>query len=137
MTPNGYVEGFRSLAVDQGPMSFIGYPSNLQALGEADSLPTVQRLAWFNHGFQQARVVDGELVLSDLRMGNEPQYFFRFAVAGKSADGWQPIPPRQLASPVDAAAIWRAVWRRMWHQPEMNQAAADSPVDTPATSASK
>src|SRR5690606_22582055 len=32
MTPGGYVEGFRSLAADHGPMTFAGHASNVQAL---------------------------------------------------------------------------------------------------------
>src|SRR5690606_15668561 len=36
--------------------------------------PAVERLAWFNRGFMRAREVGGELVLSDLRMGHEPDY---------------------------------------------------------------
>ena len=81
MTPSGYVEGFRSLAADRGPMVFRGYASNVQALREAGGVPAVRRLTWFNHGFEQARVIDGTLVLGDLRMGVEPDYFFRFAPA--------------------------------------------------------
>src|SRR5690606_4034705 len=117
MTPGGYVEGFRSLAADRGPMTFAGHASNVQALREAGALPTVERLEWFTHGFVQARVVEGELVLSDLRMGSEPDYFFRFAVAEQAEGGWRPIPPRQLHAPRDAGAMWRATWSRIWNDP--------------------
>ena len=118
MTPNGYVEGFRSLPADSGPMVFRGYPSNVQALAEARNIPVVRKLAWFNHGFMQARVVDGELVLGDLRMGNEPDYFFRYAVARKVDDGWQAIaPPRKLDTSRDFGAIWHSTWERIWKQP--------------------
>src|SRR3546814_3491957 len=51
MTPDGYVEGFRSLAADEGPMVFQGHRSNTQALAEAQDIPAARRLAWFNHGF--------------------------------------------------------------------------------------
>lgn len=136
MTPEGYVEGFRSLPVDRGAMTFRGYPSNPQALGEARSIAAVQRLAWFNHGFQQARVVDRELVLSDLRMGSEPEYFFRFVVAARRADGWKAVPVRQLATRTDSSAIWRATWHRMWNPPPA-QATSGNSVAAPATSASK
>jgi inner membrane protein len=117
MTPNGYVEGFRSLAADRGPMAFRGYPSNTQALAEAAHVPAVQRLVWFNHGFMRAQVVDGELQLSDLRMGNEPNYFFRFAVA-RQGSPWHAIAPRQLSSTRDAGALWRTTWARIWNAPE-------------------
>ena len=119
MTPGGYVEGFRSLPADNGPMVFRGYPSNVQALAEARDIPAVRKLAWFNHGFMQARVVDGELVLSDLRMGSEPDYFFRYAVARarSTAAGRR---SRRRASSMRSAnfgPMWRATWHRIWREP--------------------
>lgn len=130
MTPQGYVEGDRSLVADDGPMRFRGQPSNVQALREAGDVPAVRRLAWFNHGFQKAQVVDGELVLSDLRMGAEPDYFFRFAVA-RHGSGWEAIPPRQIAATRDAGTLWRNTWWRIWHAPV--QALPDAGTDASAS----
>jgi len=117
MTDDGYVEGFRSLAADRGPMRFTAYPSDVAALRENAGLPAVQRLAWFNHGFMGAAVVDGTLQLSDLRMGNEPDYFFRFNVAQRASDGWRSIPPAQPPMARDLAGTWNATWARIWHEP--------------------
>ena len=137
MTPSGFVEGERSLVADEGPMVFRGHPSNVQALRQAAAIPAVQRLSWFNHGFQKAQVRDGQLVLSDLRMGAEPDYTFNFAVAEPDGDGWRAIPTRQLRWPWEARRQLGAMWQRIWHQPRVAQAAAGSPGATPATSASK
>jgi len=117
MTDEGYVEGFRSLAVDRGPMRFTAYPSDVAALRENAGVPAVQRLAWFNHGFIGAAVVDGTLQLSDLRMGNEPDYFFRFDVAQRAGDGWRSVPPVQAPMARDLSATWNATWARIWHEP--------------------
>jgi inner membrane protein len=123
MTPGGYVEGFRSLPADKGPMVFHGYPSNTQALAEARDIAAVRELAWFNHGFMRTRVVDGELVLSDLRMGNEPSYFFSYAVARREGDAWQAItPPRKLDPGRDFGPMRRATWHRIWHEPRADAA---------------
>lgn len=116
MTPSGYVEGFRSLAADSGPMVFRGYPSDTQALAQARGVPAVRRLTWFDHGFQRAQVIDGELVLTDLRMGAEPDYFFHFAVARHGSE-WQAIAPRQLPAAIDPARLWRETWLRIWNEP--------------------
>lgn len=137
MTPGGFVEGERSLVADDGPMVFRGHASNVQALRQVAAIPAVQRLTWFNHGFQKAQVRDGQLVLSDLRMGAEPDYTFNFAVAEPDGDGWRAIPTRQLRWPWEARRQLDAMWHRIWHQPANVQAAAGSPVATPATSASK
>lgn len=138
MTPSGYVIGERSLIADRGAMHFDGFPSQVQALAETEDLPAVQRLQWFNRGFMRAQVVDGELVLSDLRMGIEPEYNFNFAVARQGAQGrWQPIEPRQLQAAYRApvargqlrAALAR-MWWRIWHEPV---ASYGDPVDLGAT----
>jgi inner membrane protein len=117
MTPNGYLEGERSLVADHGPMRFRRYDSDVAALDAARGLPDVARLLWFNHHFAKAEVRDGRLVLSDLRMGVEPDYSFRFVVAGHGAAGWQAIPPQQLQWPWQARRRWPQVWARIWHAP--------------------
>ena len=89
MTPDGYVIGDRSLVADRGAMRFKGYRSNVQALAEAEDIAAVQELAWFNHGFMRAQVVGDELVLSDLRMGLEPDYNFNFVVAAREGERWR------------------------------------------------
>jgi inner membrane protein len=125
MTPNGYVIGDRSLVADRGEMRFQGHASNVQALAEARGVPTVQRLLWFNRGFMRAQVMDGELILSDLRMGLEPDYSFSFAVAGNESGGWREIPPRQLRTAYRAPVAdgqmknaLAAMWRRIWREPD-------------------
>ncbi|MEG2804186.1 metal-dependent hydrolase [Stenotrophomonas sp.] len=124
MTPSGYVIGERSLVADRGPMTFQGYPSNVQALRQAATVPAVQRLTWFNRGFMRARVVDGQLQLSDLRMGLEPDYTFTFAVARAESQGWAAMPPQQLRPAYEGeqgrALVKRrfaAMWQRIWHAP--------------------
>lgn len=126
MTPQGYVIGDRSLAADRGTMWFQGYASNVQALAEARDIPAVRELAWFNHGFMRAREVEGELVLSDLRMGLEPDYNFSFVVARREGRQWRSIPPRQVQAayraPVALGKLKEALlalWRRIWHSPEI------------------
>lgn len=125
MTPDGYVIADHSLVADRGPMSFKGYRSNVQALAETQGIEAVRRLGWFNHGFMRARVTDGTLVLSDLRMGLEPDYSFNFSVARRAADGeWQAIPPVQQQTAYRAPAaegrleeVLQALWHRIWAQP--------------------
>ena len=109
---------------DAGPIHFDFHPSDHQALQANAQLPAVQRLAWFNGGFMRARVVDDHLVLSDLRMGMEPDYSFNFAVAEQVDGQWQAIEPEQIradfARPerrAEAGARLAAMWRRIWQAP--------------------
>ncbi|GGA67739.1 membrane protein [Arenimonas soli] len=150
MTPDGFLEGERSLVADDGPMLFRAYASDTQALAETKSLPVVRRLLWFNHGFMKAEVRDQRLVLSDLRMGAEPDYSFRFVVAERDGGGWRAYGPEQAQWPWEARRRLSAMWERIWTRPpgELQaiaagtrvvpvQAAAANSGDTPATSASK
>jgi inner membrane protein len=135
MTPSGFVEGERSLVADHGPMRVPWL--SLQRAGAAPGGrdPAVQELGWFNHGFQKAQVRDGQLVLSDLRMGAEPDYSFNFAVAEPDGDGWRAIPPQQLRWPWEASRRLGDMWQRIWQQPAAQAAASSG--ETPAASASK
>lgn len=124
MTPNGYVIGDRSLVADTGPMRFTEYPSETQALAAARGIEAVDRLAWFNRGFMRAQVVDDTLVLSDLRLGQEPDYIFSFEVAQREGETWRAVPPRQLNStyrvPTPDGGVGKALadlWRRIWQMP--------------------
>jgi inner membrane protein len=117
MTPDGYVEGERSLVADRGPMRFRAHASDVDAMRAVADVPAVQRLRWFNQGFMKARVVDGRVMVSDLRMGLEPDYIFNFAVAERDGDRWRAIPPQQLQWPWNAAGRLRGVWARIWVEP--------------------
>lgn len=118
MTPDGYVEGERSLVADRGPMRFRVYRSETSSLDAVRGFQTVARLLWFNHHFAKAEVRDGQLVLSDLRMGAEPDYSFRFAVAARNGDVWREIPVEQLQWPWQARRRLGAMWHRIWQQPQ-------------------
>lgn len=135
MTPDGYLEGERSVLVDRGPMRFHAYAVDRDARDAAERIPAAARLLWFNHHFAKVEADEGKLLLTDLRMGAEPDYTFRFVVAErataavntaqgpKPATYWRAVPPEQLSWPWDAAGRLREVWGRIWKEP----AAGDAP----------
>lgn len=120
MTPEGFVEGERSLVADRGPMRFRRYPTDTAALVAVRRWPVVQELAWFNRGFMKAEARDGRLVLSDLRMGSEPDYTFRFIVARRAGGVWIPVPVVQPAWPWEARERLRHMWARIWTAPPVD-----------------
>jgi inner membrane protein len=117
MTPDGFVEGERSLVADRGPIHFTHFPSDTRALDAVRDEPQVARLLWFNHHFAKAHVRDGKLVLTDLRMGSEPDYSFRFAVAKWDGEDWRAIPVQQMKWPWEASRRLGTMWTRIWHAP--------------------
>lgn len=116
MTPDGYLEGFRSLPTDGKPMQFERHASDAQALQAVSGSAAVQRLLWFSSGFMKAQERDGMLVMSDLRMGLEPDYTFRYVVA-RHGSAWQPVAPTAADSPRNARRQLAFVWQRLWREP--------------------
>lgn len=114
MTDAGYLEGFDSLVVDEGRMTFASYPSDTAALEAAAHIPAVRRLRWFAGDFVRAEVVAGELQLADLRMGQEPVYVFTHVVARRGNPRWHAVETELL--PVDfrdrsLGEVWDRIWR--------------------------
>ena len=72
----------------------------------------VARLRWFARDFLRVTVDDGRLVLSDLRMGQEPEYVFTHVVAEIGNPHWKAIPPEQI--PLDfAQRALDETWQRI------------------------
>ena len=122
MTPDGFLEGERSLVADRGPMIFRRHASDRAALEAVAGYPSVRRLDWFTHGFLKAERRDGRLVLSDLRMGLEPDYVFRYAVAESDGQGgWREIAVQQLDWPSQDRFRLAGIWRRIWKEPNPDE----------------
>ncbi|HUH61074.1 MAG TPA: metal-dependent hydrolase [Candidimonas sp.] len=119
MTPEGYAIGYRSLIADRKPMRFTHYPSDTAALASARrTVPALQRLLWFNQGFMKATVDErGMLVVSDLRMGQEPDYVFQFTVAKRVGGEWRPVAPQRVVALLDVIETLPKLWERIWHEP--------------------
>jgi inner membrane protein len=90
-TPEGYLEGFDSLLLDEPTIDFRSYDSDVRALAEASDVWAVARLRWFARDFVKAEVRDGRLLVSDLRMGHEPSYVFTHVAAERGNPHWQAI----------------------------------------------
>jgi inner membrane protein len=108
-----YFETYSSIFDGDAPLVVDHYPRNLDLLAGLEDHPPVAKLRWFTRGWYSAIQVVDEIVLSDLRMGSEPNYVFSFTVA-KAADSG-PIPMRDVQR--DAEIDWsqiRWVWRRIW-----------------------
>ncbi|MFN7293782.1 MAG: metal-dependent hydrolase, partial [Lysobacteraceae bacterium] len=114
VTPEGYLEGERSLVADRGPIDFVEHRFDRRLLEEAGGLWAVQRLLWFSHGFQRADVVDGELRLADLRMGQHPTFFFTHVVGRREGGAWVPADNRQIEQPRVREGQLAGLWRRVW-----------------------
>lgn len=117
MTPDGHVEGYHSLVADRSPIRFRALAGDPAALASVADLPAVRELRWFNRGFMKAEPLDDRLILSDLRMGADPDYVFRFAVAEQDPSGaWRAIRPESVSRPPTSDRV-AGVWTRIWREP--------------------
>lgn len=71
------------------------------------------RLRWFSRDILKAAIENDMLVLSDLRMGYEPQYVFNHVVAERSNPHWTSIPTRLLPMTISDRALVET-WHRIW-----------------------
>jgi inner membrane protein len=113
LTENGYMEGFDSLLGANDGIDFSAYDSDRQALVAAHDVWAVARLRWFSRDFVKASVVDDRLLITDLRMGQEPIYVFTHVVAVRGNPHWEPVPTELLSPAIDERILLDA-WKRMW-----------------------
>jgi len=117
MTPDYYYEGFRSLFDASQPIIWRQYPRCGHLAQAYVANPGVDAIANFSHGFYSLGQQDGHLYVTDLRMGQEPYYFFRFdlgrATSAATRQGWD-IVPRPAGQRPNVATALPWLWTRMW-----------------------
>ena len=113
ITDDGYLEGFDSLLIDEGTMQFTAYPSDKDAIDDAGNIWAVNRLRWFARNFVKAHIDKDRLVISDLRMGQEPIYVFSHVVAARGNPHWKEIPAQLLPVSFGDRALAQT-WDRIW-----------------------
>jgi len=74
-------------------------------------------MAAFSKGFFKLQDDGGRLLLSDLRMGQEPAYLFTFAVAERRSAPIALDKPEQVGRRPDIERGLPWLWRRMWGEP--------------------
>jgi inner membrane protein len=96
MDEHGYYEGYYSLLDGDGDVEFVHYPSDEHLLDGIRDHPPVQQLQWFSKDFYTVDRVGDAVVMSDLRMGVESSYVFRFQVGRISNPHAVPVTPARL-----------------------------------------
>lgn len=113
LNEKGYLEGNYSLVADNGNLRLVQHLFDRDLMAESEHLWAAQRLRWFARDFVSVRVIDDELVYTDLRMGQSPVYVFNHAVASRLKSRWSPIPGVQLPVSLEArqlGGVWSGIW---------------------------
>jgi inner membrane protein len=95
---DGHEEGFYSLFDGGRPIRFVHVPTDRPLEREVADTWAVQRMAWFTHGFYKVDGRGGQAFITDLRMGQEPHYTFRFLVAQREGGQWAATRPTLVGS---------------------------------------
>jgi inner membrane protein len=112
MTPQGYLEGFQSVLDRRHDMTFDLFPRGDRLYDTLRGNWHVDRIAWFSHGFFKMSERDGQAVITDLRMGQEPYYSFNFIVAQRQSPTFAFVPPRVYREQHDLRTGLAWIWRR-------------------------
>jgi len=113
MNQDGYHEGFYSLLDGDRSLRVTRYPSRPELLRGLERHWPVQRLQWFTKGFYAVSLSGDGIVMTDLRMGLEPQYIFNFKVGVLANPHSRPVTPQQFGTLKDLGRLaW--VWKRIW-----------------------
>lgn len=87
LAENSYLEGFHSFKDSDNSISFSRYPVNDNLQLELKDHWPVQRLKWFTNGYYAMSEQDHVIYMTDLRMGIEASYVFKFRVASRDSGG--------------------------------------------------
>lgn len=113
MDGDGYSEGFYSLLDESPSIRFRRYGSQPDLLGEIQDSWAVRRLQWFTKGFYAVNRREGEVSITDLRMGQEPFYVFSFKVGELRQGAVRAVANRRNGTrpPIEKLpALWRRIW---------------------------
>ncbi len=108
-----YYEGYYSVFDDYSSISFEQHSRQLELIEPLREIWPVQRLRWFTNNFYAAALSGNDIVITDLRMGTEPEYVFRFKVGEMGNPHAHPAPVERLPGIRNYERLsW--VWERIW-----------------------
>jgi inner membrane protein len=108
-----YYEGFYSVLDDDVSIRFEQHPRKLELIEPLSTSWPVQRLQWFTKNLYAASMLDSDIVITDLRMGTEPEYVFRFKVGVMGNPHPHAAAVEQLPGIRNYERL-RWVWHRIW-----------------------
>ncbi|MXP59036.1 metal-dependent hydrolase [Pantoea sp. Taur] len=111
MTPDRYGEAYWSLLSPDRALEIHWHPRNPHLFDAFKGDWYAERVAWFSHGFYAMRQQGEETLISDLRMGEAPNYTFTFNLG--SAHVPEPAPEREPSVRPSLAQAWHKLRERL------------------------
>lgn len=112
-----YLEGFRSLLDEGERMQFDRFDRGTALAAELQGIDGVRRITAFSKGLWRLRQEGAQVLVTDLRMGQEPAYIFNFVVAERRSAPVAVEPAVQVGARIDFGRGLPWLWRRMLGEP--------------------
>ncbi len=106
-------EGYYALLDGRRPLRLLAFDSGAALRQAHADHPQIQRLTRFADGFVKVQQQSPALLITDLRMGQEPDYVFSFNIGEPLAPGAQPPVAQQQAARMAIGPGLRWLGRRM------------------------
>jgi inner membrane protein len=113
MQPDHYFEGFYSLLDKERNIAFDRFDRGARLAPELRGIDRFERIAAFSRGFYALREDGPRLIISDLRMGQEPTYTFSYAVAERASPPRALVPTMHVGKRPDTDRLLPWLWRRI------------------------
>ena len=111
-TPDQYFEGYHSLLDPEATVRWTAHPRGAALIQQHGQTDAVTRIAAFSQGFyKMERSAQGHVLLTDLRMGQEPHYSFTFDLGKPEQVGSAPIQQLRMRADLGQALPW--LWQRL------------------------
>ncbi|MDR7341857.1 inner membrane protein [Pantoea alhagi] len=111
VTPERYYEGYWSLLSPNRPLQLSAHDRGAPLYQQLKGDHYVERVAWFSHGFFALQQRDGRLLISDLRMGEAPDFTFTFDLGSPQAR--EPHPSRLDSPRPSLSQMWQQFRQRL------------------------
>jgi len=116
MDNDGYKVGYASIFDKGDDILLKHYSSQPALLSPLADTYAVQRLNWFTNGFYKAHQQEDKIIMTDLRMGREPDsYIFGFVIGLNNGQETTPTTNQRFSSRRDMGTISQ-IWDRIWDE---------------------
>lgn len=109
-TPEHYYEGWYSLLDDKPTIDWVRFDRGADLIAQHGNHPGLSKVANFSHGFYRVHEKQGDIFVTDLRMGFEPNYIFDFNLgpvdAQNQLDPSRPTVREGASPPISASLGW-------------------------------
>lgn len=111
MTPDQYGEAYWSLMSPDRPLEISWHPRHSELFAAFKGQWHAERVAWFSHGFYAMKQQGEDTLMSDLRMGEAPNYTFTFDLGSPQSPDL--APEREPSVRPSLAQAWHKLRERL------------------------